>query len=101
MSEFHLLIDDVRELNMDYTARDGIDGLRALDTHPVTHLYMDHDLGEQDTTGYDVLVFALEAGICPPNVLLVTSNPVGRQNMANALLSYDYTQTGNWFRRPA
>lgn len=45
MSEFHLLIDDIRELEMDYIARDGLAGLRALEEYPVTHLYMDHDLG--------------------------------------------------------
>lgn len=104
MNEFHLLIDDVRELNMDLTARTSAEGKKALAENPVTHLYMDHDLGEFDgefRNGYEVLLWALENGHCPPNVFLVTSNPVGRQNMALALVSYDYTQNGNWFRRTA
>ena len=99
MTEFHLLIDDLRALEMDQIARTGEAGLRALRSSPVTHLYMDHDLGDDTTDGYRVLMQALEEGICPPNVFLVTSNPVGRQNMVAALENHGYQRSGSWYHR--
>ena len=93
MNEFHLLIDDFREYDMDHTARTAQEGRQALLSFPVTHLYMDHDLGdESDTDGYKVIVWALERGICPAHVQLVTSNPVGRNNMVAALENAGYTK---------
>lgn len=100
MSEFHLLIDDFRDYDMDYIARTGADGRRALLEFPVTHLYMDHDLGDESAeTGYDVLTWALEHGVCPPNVQMVTSNPVGRDKMGQALEAHGYTKTGVWYKQ--
>lgn len=49
-----------------------------------TVVCFDHDLGEEET-GYDVLVWAIEKDLLPDKVQLVTSNPVGQLNMANAL----------------
>ena len=96
IKEFHLLIDDARELEMDYTARTPREGRMALLAFPVTHLYMDHDLGT-DATGYDVLTWALERGCCPEKVYFVTSNPVGRDNMIRALEAYGYEKNGPWY----
>jgi len=102
-NEFHLLIDDFRDYDMDHIARTADDGRKALLSYPVTHLYMDHDLGEYgDTaaeTGYDVITWALEHGTCPPNVQFVTANPVGRDNMAAALENAGYTKDGVWYRQ--
>ena len=93
-NEFHLLIDDFRTYDMDHTARTAQEGRQALLSFPVTHLYMDHDLGEHsDTDGYKVVVWALERGVCPAHVQLVTSNPVGRNNMAAALENAGYVKT--------
>lgn len=93
MTEFHLLIDDFRTYDMDHTARTAQEGRQALLSFPVTHLYMDHDLGEEsDTDGYKVIVWALERGVCPAHVQMVTSNPVGRDNMIAALENADYTK---------
>lgn len=98
MSEFHLLIDDMREYEMDHIARTPKDGMKALLSFPVTHLYLDHDLGDPDIpTGYDVLVWALERGCVPSNVQLVTSNPVGRDRMASALENAGYAKKNHWF----
>jgi len=99
MTEFHLLIDDLRELKMDHVARTAEAGRQALLSFPVTHLYMDHDLGT-DETGYDVLTWALERGCCPDSVYFVTSNPVGRDNMARALEAHGYEKTGPWYCKP-
>jgi hypothetical protein len=96
--EFHLLIDDLREMRMDHVARTPEDGRKALLSFPVTHLWMDHDLGDTGT-GYQVITWALERGCCPPNVTFVTSNPVGRANMVAALESYGYGRHGHWYTK--
>ncbi|MHA2402130.1 MAG: cyclic-phosphate processing receiver domain-containing protein [Candidatus Kariarchaeaceae archaeon] len=98
MAEFHLLIDDIREYEMDHIARTPRDGQKALLSFPVTHLYLDHDLGDPDLpTGYDVLVWALMRDCAPPNIQLVTSNPVGRDRMAAALENAGYTKKNSFY----
>jgi hypothetical protein len=85
-----LLIDDIRDLNVDVIARTPDAGKKLLALGGWECVFMDHDLGF-DETGYDVTKWALAEGFMPDKVQLVTSNPVGRQNMAKALLSYGYT----------
>lgn len=98
MNEFHLLIDDFRTFDVDHIARTPQEGQQALLSFPVTHLYLDHDLGDPDiATGYDVLNWALERGCVPAHVQLVTSNPVGRDNMARALEANGYEKKGVWY----
>ena len=98
MNEFHLLIDDFREFDVDHIAKNAREGQNALLSFPVTHLYMDHDLGDVDEpTGYDVLVWAIGRGVVPANVMMVTSNPVGRDNMVAALKNIGYSQKGGWY----
>ena len=100
MNEFHLLIDDFRYYEMDNIARTAQEGRKALLAFPVTHLYMDHDLGPySDANGYQVLTWALERGIAPPHVQLVTSNPVGAENMQRALEAHGYEKKGAWYKR--
>ena len=100
MNEFHLLIDDFREFDVDHIAKTAREGLAALAEYPVTHLYLDHDLGDVgEPTGYDVLNMALHRGILPANVMLVTANPVGRENMERALENAGYEKKGNWFKQ--
>ena len=100
MNEFHLLIDDIREFDVDKIAKNAREGKLALLDHDVTHLYMDHDLGDVDEpTGYDVLTWAIMEGHCPDNVMFVTSNPVGRGNMAAALENAGYVKQGHWYRK--
>lgn len=84
-----LLIDDVRDIGADVIARTAESGLRLLATLEWEGLYLDHDLGD-GATGYDLLREALEAGRVPPQVILVTANPVGRQRMADLLRSTGY-----------
>ena len=89
----YLLIDDLRNTPSDFIARTPESGKISLERlHPVlTHVIFDHDLGEEET-GYDVMVWALNNGVMPPNVQLVTNNPVGRDNMIAALLNAGYKQ---------
>lgn len=99
MREFHLLIDDERYFKVDLIARNARAAKAAL-IMDVTHLYLDHDLGDVDEpTGYDVLVWAIEADYLPPNVMLVTANPVGRSRMEAALENAGYRKAGNWYKR--
>ena len=97
MSELHLLIDDAKNLGtMDVIARTYQEGVDALSTLPVTHLYLDHDLGE-DKSGYDLINWAIENGKVPPNVQIVSMNPVGRQNIERALISAGYVNTRTYW----
>jgi hypothetical protein len=92
-----LLIDDVRDLNCEVIARTPEAARRALFAGPWDCVCFDHDLGFAVTeTGYDILVWALDRGLLPARVQLVTSNPVGRENMAKALLADGYKTNDNF-----
>lgn len=84
-----LLIDDVRDLNCDAIARTAEVGKKLLTVGGWECVCFDHDLGQPET-GYDVLCWALENNLLPSKVQLVTSNPVGRENMRRALENNGY-----------
>lgn len=84
-----LLIDDCRNLGTEAIARTPAAARYLLSLRIWRRVYLDHDLGEGET-GYDVLTWALERGLMPERVQLVTSNPVGRQNMRAALENAGY-----------
>lgn len=104
MNEFHLLIDDIRNVGEDLVARTPEDGKRALLGCPVTHLYIDHDLGldsngvEYDN-GYKVICWAIERGCLPQHVQIVSSNPVGRKNIEAALQFEGYVFKGKYWEK--
>ena len=91
-----LLIDDQRNLGANIIARTVEAGFIILRRLKIERLYLDHDLGERKT-GLDVLRMAKNNCCLPPNIQLVTMNPVGRNNMADFLLSIGYRQNGTWF----
>ena len=88
-----LLIDDVREYAspcvVARTYRDGILALQHMS--PWDELWLDHDLGAierqytetgRELTGYDVLCWLEQnPSFLPKKIILVTSNPVGRDRM--------------------
>ena len=55
----------------------------------ITDISLDHDLGENKKTGYDVVKFieqmVVEKGYLPPNMTIHSQNPVGRENMQRAI----------------
>ena len=79
-----LLIDDLRDIKVDTTARTFDEGIEALKLGGWDTLYLDHDLGDPDPrkTGYDVLNFLeLNPHLLPGRIVLVTQNPVGMEKM--------------------
>ena len=93
------LIDDVRDLNCDVIARNPEAAKRCLSLRCWEVVCFDHDLGTAES-GYDVLAWAIHNGHLPDKVQLVTSNPVGQANMANALKADGFqTVDGRNFER--
>jgi len=81
-------IDDCRELShCSVLCRNYSDGIKALETMgPWDELFLDHDLASYvdgvEKTGYDVMLFLEQnPNLLPGEIILVTSNPVGRQRM--------------------
>lgn len=100
MEELHLLIDDIRNVGEDIVCRTPGGGKICLETQPVSHLYIDHDLGpdldgNEYENGYKVVCWALENDCCPPHVQIVSSNPVGRKNIEAALQQAGYVLRGD------
>lgn len=92
-----LLIDDCRDLRADVIARNFEAGKHLLTTAgPWDCLLLDHDLSSygsdgREQTGYDIACL-LERfpALRPQKVILVTSNPVGRERIAATLLKAGY-----------
>lgn len=64
--------------------------ITLLKSNEVTHLSLDHDLGDdQRGTGYDVLLWIEEAvavnGFKPPEITVHSANPAARQRMDAAI----------------
>ena len=83
-----LVIDDLRVFHYaDKHARTFWDGLSALQEEKWELLLLDHDLASFDAdgkefTGYDILCYLEEnPQYLPDKILLVTSNPSGRERM--------------------
>jgi len=88
-----LLIDDVRDLNVDVIARTDRAAIKCLAVGGWEVILFDHDLGENCASGYEVLQHALlHDWLGDAKIRFVTSNPVGRQNMERALEAAGYTK---------
>ena len=97
-----LLIDDVRNIkDVDLVARTAEDGLYYLEHEHVTHLYLDNDLGDdQPMEGIDILNWARDNNLVPPNVLIVSANPVAKRRMEDVLrFDLQYNKVGNWWTK--
>jgi hypothetical protein len=78
----YVLIDDFRNfLNVDVIFRTAEAALEVLTPKVrIEKLLLDHDLGE-GMDGYEFIKIALERGIKPKVVDIVSANPVGRDNI--------------------
>lgn len=95
-----LLIDDKRDMPDGIIARDFESGKKMLALGGFDVLYLDHDLGEINT-GYDIINWASEYAdeILPPKIVVVSSNPVGLENIGRALVSFGYKRVGTTFTK--
>lgn len=60
-------------------------------------VFLDHDLGENEKSGYDVAKFMVEHGIKVGLVVIHTMNPVGADNIHTLLRNTGYkTIRGPW-----
>lgn len=90
-----LLIDDERNLNCDAIARTPEAARILLKCNCWETVCFDHDLGAVES-GYDILKWMFEQKIYPQKIQLVTSNPVGRENMS-AILKHNSYSSKNGF----
>jgi len=101
MSKQVLLIDDTRDegspnirMRLDIIARNYWAGIECLKMKKWDLLLLDHDLnsfedpkdGHSEKTGYHIMLFLEEfPEYLPKEIILVTSNPVGRVRMQQAI----------------
>lgn len=79
--ERHLLIDDMRNIKADDIARTYQEGIEFLSKNKYSHLWLDHDLGEEKT-GYDIMCWLEEhQENLPDKIICISSNPVGRERI--------------------
>lgn len=91
-------LDDIRNPKSEgwFVVRTAEEAIELLDRNVVTHMSLDHDLGEGLKTGYDVILYIEQKIRTDPNFVLPeisvhSANPVGVRNMLRALESiYNY-----------
>ena len=86
-----LLVDDMRSADVTKTCRDFRTACTSAFQEKYDVLYLDHDLGEEKT-GYDFIKYCIALDITFKNVIVVSSNPVGRDNIGFALKGAGYRQ---------
>jgi len=65
------------------------DAQKALESGEVEWASLDHDLGFNQPTGYDLVKWMMEKNIWPRRMPVVHSmNPVGRENMETSIQRY-------------
>ncbi len=85
-----LLIDDMRDLNVDVIARTAKAGYKMLAIGGWEVILFDYDLGCSDT-GADLLTWAIEKNMLQDaKINLVTSLPIGMERMQSALEAGGY-----------
>ncbi len=91
MKKIYLYVDDLRQSPVPsneeievIVARTYKEAIRILNTKEVVAIDLDHDLGG-NKTGYDIAKYIVENGIKIDIAVVHTANPVGRENIMNAL----------------
>ena len=95
-------LDDVRPKpeGFDVWAHDAAQAIDLLETGNVTHISLDHDLGDTEfhQTGYTVASaieeWVFQGRIPMPTWQIHSANPVGRENMRMALYSAENFANG-------
>lgn len=92
-----LLIDDSKDLNCDITAKTPKAGKEILKRlkGQIEVLCIDHDLGFNQETGYDIIEWALDNNFLPDKIQIVSLNPVGAKRIADLLKAANYMTKDN------
>jgi len=85
-----IYLDDIRKAPEGWTKVISAEmAIQLLKTGDVEEISLDHDLGENKKTGYDVAKWiekqVLIKGFISPIILVHSANPVGRQNIEAAI----------------
>ncbi len=87
-----LLVDDIRDYdNITKVCRNFQDACVEVNENKYDFLYLDHDLGEV-STGYDFINYCINRDIKFGWIVIVSSNPVGRDNIGFVLRAAGYIQ---------
>jgi len=92
----NLLIDDIRDLNVDVIARTGEAGINLLKTGLFSTVYLDYDLGH-GVTGMAVLMDALKY---MKEIIIVSGHPGGKAMMEEYLRKRDWTCFDSVWSKP-
>jgi hypothetical protein len=85
----NVYLDDLRPCPPGFVLARNVDEcLALLESGNVRYLSLDHDLGENEPTGYDLTKIMVERGLWPLRIYMHTANPVGRDNMYQLLTRY-------------
>jgi hypothetical protein len=98
-----LWVDDVRPMpkGFDYHAKTAQEAIHLIGQNIVEEISLDHDLGSEEPreTGYFVAKFIMVAAhnkwIKPIRWAVHSANPVGRENIENALRNADLFWAGD------
>jgi hypothetical protein len=100
-----LLIDDLRRMEVDCTVRTFDQGMKMLELGGWGTLYIDHDLGENEDNlnGYALINYLIDLDMAAgenrtaDKIVIVSSNPVGRENIERALLHSGWRKYGGFY----
>ena len=89
MKPIHVYLDDLRPCPKGFVlAKNMEECVELLTSCEVDILSLDHDLGWDEPTGYDVAKYIVEHRLYPKVIYLHSANPVGRMNMYQLLYRY-------------
>lgn len=98
-----LLIDDKRNIDEGVIARDYDSAKYMLGISKWDVIYIDHDLGDKDDArnGYSLISTALEQNLLSgvETITVVSSNPVGINNIGRALENHGWKRLGRTFTK--
>jgi len=97
-----VIVDDERELDCDVIIRSPYAAVRTIEAlkGQIECLVMDHDLGDDDINGYEILGMLDIKDLLPDHVQICTANPAGRKNMYGVLngAGFKMQNEGDFFR---
>lgn len=86
-----IFLDDIREAPQGWDKFETVEAVKHYisNGYPITHISLDHDLGDNVPTGYDLCKWIEEqvyrCNYKPPILTIHSANPVGRKNMQAAI----------------